>query len=96
MKILIANPDTAKAKTDPKLVQKMMEDVLSTPVDARNRRNKLAQFDEMSAINDAASLLSAEANNAQIVVYSEEDPAKLDPKGKAKFARPFKPAIYME
>jgi leucyl-tRNA synthetase len=96
MKILIANPDTAKAKTDPKLVQKMMEDVLSTPVEARNRRAKMSEFDEMSAIQDAASLLSSEANKAQIVVYSEEDSAKLDPKGKAKFARPFKPAIYME
>jgi leucyl-tRNA synthetase len=96
MKVLIANPDTAKAKTDPKLVQKMMEDVLSTPVEARNRRSKMPEFDEISAINDAASLLSAEANKAQIVVYSEEDSAKYDPKGKAKFAMPFKPAIYME
>ena len=96
MKILIANPDTAKAKTDPKLVQKMMEDVLSTPVEARNRRSKMPEFDETSAINDAASLLSAEANKAQIVIYSEEDSAKYDPKGKAKFARPGKPAIYME
>jgi leucyl-tRNA synthetase len=96
MKQLIANPETSKAKTDPKMVQKMMEDILSTPLEARNRRLKLSEFDEIAAINDAALLLSAEINKAQIVVYSEEDPAKYDPKSKSKSARPFKPAIYME
>src|SRR5581483_3808515 len=96
MKQLIANPDTSKAKTDPKLVQKMIEDILSAPVEARNRRLKMAEFDEVAAIQDAASLLSAEINKAQITVYSEEDSAKHDPKSKAKFARPWKPAIYVE
>lgn len=96
MKQLIANPETSKAKTDPKMVQKMMEDILSTPVEARNRRLKLAEFDEIAAIKDAASLLSADVNKAQILVFSEEDPAKYDPKSKSKSARPFKPAIYME
>jgi leucyl-tRNA synthetase len=96
MKQLIANPETAKAKTDPKLVQKIMEDILSAPLEARNRRLKLTEFNEVTAIQDAQSLLSDEANKAQIVVYSEEDSAKYDPNSKAKFARPFKPAIYIE
>jgi leucyl-tRNA synthetase len=96
MKQLIANPETSKAKTDPKMVQKMMEDILSTPLEARGRRLKLSEFDEIAAISDATSLLSSEINNAQIVVYSEEDQAKYDPKSKSKFARPFKPAVYME
>lgn len=96
MKQLIANPETNKAKTDPKMVQKMMEDILSTPLEARNRRLKLPEFDEIAAIKDAESLLSADINKAQIVVFSEEDQAKYDPKSKSKSARPFKPAIYME
>jgi leucyl-tRNA synthetase len=96
MKQLITNPETSKAKTDPKMVQKMMEDILSTPVEARNRRLKLPEFDEIAAIKDAASLLSIDINRAQILVFSEEDPAKYDPKSKSKSARPFKPAIYME
>jgi leucyl-tRNA synthetase len=95
MKQLIANPETSAAKTDPRMVQKMMEDVLSTPLEARHRRLKFLDFDQISAIQDAASLLSTEINKAQIVVYSEEDPEKQDPKSKAKSARPFKPAIYM-
>lgn len=96
MKQLIVNPETAKAKIDPKIVQKMIEDILSTPLDARHRRLKLVGFDEISAIQDAASMLSSEINKAQIVVYSEEDPEKQDPKSKAKSAKPFKPAIYIE
>ncbi len=96
MKQLIANPETSKAKTDPKMVQKMMEDILSTPIEARNRRLKLSEFDEIAAIKDAASLLSMDINKAQILVFSEEDQAKYDPKSKSKSARPFKPAIYME
>ncbi|MEW6604644.1 MAG: leucine--tRNA ligase [Thermoproteota archaeon] len=96
MKQLIANPETSKAKTDPKMVQKMMEDILSTPLEARNRRLKLPEFDEIAAIKDAASLLSMDINKAQILVFSEEDTAKYDPKSKSKSARPFKPAVYME
>ncbi|HEX2471244.1 MAG TPA: leucine--tRNA ligase [Nitrososphaera sp.] len=96
MKQLIANPETAKAKTDPKMVQKMMEDILSAPLEARNRRLSLTGFNEVTTIQDAQSLLSDEINKAQIVVYSEDDPTKYDPKSRAKSARPFKPAIYIE
>jgi leucyl-tRNA synthetase len=96
MKQLITNPETAKAKTDPKMVQKMMEDILSSPLEARNRRLKLIGFDEVATIQDGQSLLSDEINKAQIVVYSEDDPTKYDPKSRAKSARPFKPAIYIE
>ena len=74
----------------------MIEDILSAPLEARNRRLKLTGFNEVTAIEDAQSLLSDEVNNAQIVVYSEEDSTKYDPKSRAKSARPFKPAIYIE
>ena len=97
MRQLIANPETDHAKSNPKLVQKMMEDILSSPLEARNRRLKLTAFlDEVSTVRDAQSLLSEEISNSEIVVYSEEDPTKYDPKSKANYARPFKPAIYIE
>jgi leucyl-tRNA synthetase len=96
MKQLIANPETAKAKSDPKMVQKMIEDILSAPLEARNRRLKLTGFNEVATIQDAQSLLSDEINKAEIIVYSEEDPTKYDPKSRAKSARPFKPAIYIQ
>jgi leucyl-tRNA synthetase len=96
MKQLIANPETAKAKNDPKMVQKMIEDILSASLEARNRRLKLTGFNEVTTIQDAQSLLSDEINKAEIIVYSEEDPTKYDPKSRAKSARPFKPAIYIQ
>jgi leucyl-tRNA synthetase len=96
MKLLIANPETAKVKSDPKMVQKMIEDILSTPLEARNRRLSLTEFNEIITILDAQSLLSDEINKTQIAVYSEEDPAKYDPKMRAHAARPFKPAIYIQ
>jgi leucyl-tRNA synthetase len=96
MKQLIANPETTKAKSDPKMVQKMIEDILSAPLEARNRRLKLTGFNEVITIQDAQSLLSDEINNSQVIVYSEEDSTKYDPKSRAKSARPFKPAIYIQ
>lgn len=96
MKQLIANPETAKVKSDPKMVQKMIEDILSAPLEARNRRLKLTGFNEVTTIQDAQSLLSDEINKAEIIVYSEEDATKYDPRSRAKSARPFKPAIYIQ
>lgn len=97
MKQLIANPETSRMiKSDPNLVKKMQDDILSTPIEARNRRTALANFDEVLAIKDAAGLLSQEFSGAEILVYAEDDASKYDPKAKSKFARPFKPAVYME
>jgi leucyl-tRNA synthetase len=96
MKQLIANPETAKVKTDPNAVKKMQEDILSAPVEARERRLHAASFDEASAIRDGANLVAKEFAGAEIIVNAEDNPGRYDPKGKAKFARPFKPAVYME
>jgi leucyl-tRNA synthetase len=96
MKQLVTNPETAKVKTDPNIVKKIQEDILSAPVDARERRLHMTTFDEASAIRDGADLIANEFAGAEIIVNKEEDPGRYDPKGKAKFARPFKPAVYME
>ena len=96
MKVLLSNPQTSKAKTDPKLLQKMVEEILSSQLEARNRRLMIDEFSESSALCDAASLLSAENSTAEIIIHSEEDQEKYDPRQKSKFARPFKPAIYIE
>jgi leucyl-tRNA synthetase len=111
MKQLVKDSEIAsKAKYDPSLIRKMMEDILSDPIKARNRRlNLAAKFDEVFPINDARSLLSLESGNAQarIIICPEDEEGKEEengdnsskkhyPKSKAKFARPFKPAIYIE
>jgi hypothetical protein len=70
-----------------------------------------SEFNEVFPINDAKSLLTFEAGNGhtQIIVCPEDSDAvgdvtsdnhnltkKHDPKSKAKLARPYKPAIYIE
>jgi len=99
MKQLIKDPETTKAKNDSNMVRKMIEDILSDPIETRNRRLRFENFDERLPIEDARNLLSLESGNehAEILVYSEDDTdqSEYDPKHKAKFARPFKPAIYL-
>jgi leucyl-tRNA synthetase len=98
MKQLVKDPETAKARNDPKLIRNMIDDILSDPIEARNRRLKLTVFDEIFPLNDAKKLLSIESGNAQaeIIVYSEDEKQKYDPREKSKYSRPFKPAIYIE
>jgi leucyl-tRNA synthetase len=98
MKELVKDSETAKVKKDPKLIRNMIEDILSDPIEARNRRLKLTFFDEIFPLNDAKKLLSLESGNAQaeIIVHSEDEMQKYDPREKSKYSRPFKPAIYIE
>ena len=75
----------------------MIEDILSDPIETRKRRVHLENFEERLPIEDARNLLALESgrDDAEILVYSEDDTTKYDPKSKAKFARPFKPAIHL-
>jgi leucyl-tRNA synthetase len=97
MKQLIKNPETTNAKNNSNIVKKMIEDILSDPIETRKRRVRLENFEERLPIEDARNLLALESGSedAEILVYSEDDAAKYDPKSKAKFARPFKPAIHL-
>src|ERR687886_1741554 len=75
MKELVNNPETAaKSKSNPNLIRKMVEDILSDSVETRNRRLKLKDdFDEKFPLSDAKRLLSLESGNpeANVIVYDE-------------------------
>ncbi len=105
MKKLIDEYKMEDAKKDPKLITKIIEDVLSEPVDSRVNRSKLNidEFDEAFILNDGKQFLLNEISsgieyggNIDLIVHSEDDQNKYDPRSKSKFARPFKPAIYIE
>ncbi|HKQ22508.1 MAG TPA: leucine--tRNA ligase [Nitrososphaeraceae archaeon] len=85
-------------KRNPDLVKKIIDDILSESVDVRERRMKTDSFDEKIPLEDGKSLLVSEVGNNQLelYIYSEDDNDKYDPKQKSKFARPYKPAIYIE
>jgi leucyl-tRNA synthetase len=80
------------------LVKKIIDDILSESVEVRERRMKIDSFDEIIPLDDGKSLLVSEVGNnkLEVNIYSEDDNDKYDPKQKSKFARPYKPAIYIE
>ena len=96
MKDLIANPETTDIKKNPDFVQKTIKDILSEPVEIRKTKLETVQFDEKALIvNELISLAKADFG-VDVQVFSESDSGIYDPKGKARHARPFKPAILIE
>jgi leucyl-tRNA synthetase len=100
MKQLIDDSSTVKAKTDPTFVKKTIDDILSETMEVRKRRISLKNFDEIPIIKDGQSLMKSDIGktNVEILVFSEDDLdlQQHDPKSKAKSARPYKPAIYLQ
>jgi leucyl-tRNA synthetase len=96
MKDLIANPETADIKKNPDFVQKTIKDILSEPAEIRKSRLETKEFDEESLIANELVSLAKSDFGVDVQVFSESDFGIYDPKGKAKTARPFKPAILIE
>jgi len=96
MKELIANPDTAEIKKNPDFVQKTIKDILSEPLEIRKTKLQTKDFDEKKLVSE--ELLSIVKNDfgVAVSVFAEDDFGIYDPKGKARHARPFKPAILIE
>jgi leucyl-tRNA synthetase len=83
------------AKSLAPFVSRLIEEINTLPKDRKDRLLKAGIIDEITEINYAKTLLEKEFN-AEVIVYSEEDRQKYDPRGKAQQARPYKPAIYVE
>jgi len=96
MKELIANPETADIKKNPDFVQKTIKDILSVPTEIRKTKLSTKEFDEKSLISKELISLAKSDFGVDLQVYSENDSGIYDPKGKARHARPFKPAILIE
>jgi len=96
MKELIANPETADVKKIPDFVQKTIKDILSEPTEIRETKLQSKEFDEKSFLSRELSDIGKKEFGVKIQVFSETDESIYDPKGKARHARPFKPAILIE
>jgi leucyl-tRNA synthetase len=59
------------------------------------RRSMALGIDEMDVLAGASRFLG-EQFSCEVSVFSADDPARVDPKGKAKFAKPGRPAVYIE
>ena len=96
MKDLIANQETSDVKKIPDFVQKTIKDILSEPTEIRQTKLESREFDEKSFLANELTELGRKEFGVNIRVFSESDSDIYDPKGKAKHARPFKPAILIE
>ena len=94
--ISIEHKNLVKSNTD--FIKKINEDILSLSPLEQERRINIGLFDEYNTLLDGIGLLSSEFGIQEtcIKIYYEDDPKIYDPKNKAKFSRPFKPAIYLE
>lgn len=96
MKELIADPNTTDAKKMPDFVQKTIKDLHSESEDIKKMKLEAESFDEKEFLKSELSSMGQKEFGVDIEVYSESDDNIYDPKGKARHARPFKPAILIE
>ena len=95
MRDLIARQDTGDIKKNPDFVQKSIKDILSAPNEIRESRLNAGSFDERKFIAEEINIVKSEFG-AKVLVFAEDDDDVYDPKGKARHARPYKPAILVE
>ena len=99
MKVLVNDNEVSDiAKTDPGLIKKIIADILSYSTEVRKRKLGLESFDEGIPLRDALTLIMEQIGfeETTIDIVSEDQDDRYDPKGKSRFARPFKPALYLE
>jgi len=96
MKELIANSMTSDIKQNPDFVAKAIKDILSEPTEIRKTRLKAREFDEKRFLSRELESVIQQEFGVEVSVFAEDDEDVYDPKGKARHARPFKPAILIE
>ena len=99
MQALIANPETAAIKSDPGFVQRAIKDVLAEPARSREAMLRAGGLPDEGAVlaADLGALAAAEFGaGVHVRVFSEDDAGIDDPAGKARHARPLRPALLIE
>ena len=75
--------------------REIAEDVRKLPEESLGKRLTLGTFNELELLTKAAPFFEAELAT-QVSVQNEGDPAIHAPEGRARRAKPYKPAIYIE
>jgi leucyl-tRNA synthetase len=96
MRELMKDADMKKVATHvAKFVGQIIDEVNRMPDEKKRRQLKVGTVDENKTLKEAENFFKREFN-AEICVYNEEDPDRHDPKKRARLARPYRPAIYIE
>jgi leucyl-tRNA synthetase len=85
----------ASAKDLPKFAAKIVQQAKTMPSELRARRLEVGEVDERSVFTEAQQFFGAELKT-KVEVHGEEDASLYDPKGRAKIAEPYRPAIFLE
>jgi leucyl-tRNA synthetase len=96
MKELIADPQTTDAKKMPDFIQKVIKDLHSESEEIKSTKLESEEFDEKQFLSAELSSIGKKEFGVDIQVFGATDDDIYDPKGKARHARPFKPAILIE
>ncbi len=96
MKELMTNPDLKKmAEKVARFTRQIIDEINQMPDDKKSRQLQVKGLNEYQTLKETKSFFEKELN-AEVHVYSEEDPQCHDPKKKSALARPYRPAIYIE
>jgi leucyl-tRNA synthetase len=90
----MAKPYASGVKKDipPYAKEIVLDAVRASPED---KRIMSAPVDELGTLSGTRDFLESEFG-CQVEVFSADDPGKVDPKGKSRYAKPGRPAVYIE
>jgi leucyl-tRNA synthetase len=80
----------------PDFIQKVIKDLHSESEEIKSIKLESKEFDEKQFLSAELTSIGKKEFGVDIQVYSTTDKDIYDPKGKARHARPFKPAILIE
>jgi leucyl-tRNA synthetase len=84
-----------RAKQVSSFIKKLIEEVRTVPLDMRKRRMKIKILNESGILEAATDFLEKELGT-EVSVYNETDSNKYDPRDKAVYSKPYRPAIFIE
>jgi len=93
---LLKNPEMREhAKEVANMAPRVAEEVMKMSEEKRETQLKIGALDERETLEKAKSFLGEEFR-AEIHVFKEDEPELYDPKNRAKLAKPYRPAIFIE
>jgi leucyl-tRNA synthetase len=96
MKELMGSSDMkALAKSVAKFVSQIIDEVNRLSPETKKRHLQVGMIDEQETLEEAKAFFKREFR-ANIIVCSEDNSKRFDPKNRAQLAKPYRPAIYIE
>ncbi|MDH5754789.1 MAG: leucine--tRNA ligase [Candidatus Bathyarchaeota archaeon] len=93
---LLKEPELREnAKEVARMVPKIADEIMKMPETKKERQLSIGALDEDEILKNAKIFLKEEFK-AEIHVFGENDPKRYDPKQRAKLAKPYRPAIFIE